>query len=327
MKTAIIGAGLAGLQVARRLDAAGHDVELFEKARGPGGRMSARRIDDVSFDHGAQYFTARDPGFRAEVETWVEAGLVAPWRGRIVRIDGDGVAPDPGRDPRYVGVPRMSALARHLLGERRARFGTRIERAARFDGRWSLWAEDGSESAGFDWLVVAVPAPQAVPLLAPVPALAAEAARVHMLACHAVMVRFAESPALDFDGARVGDSPLAWIARNDSKPGRAPSPCWVLHSTPDWSVRHIDEPADAVAKQLLAAFGEVTGVRVPEPIHLAAHRWLYARPEIPLDGATLVDPGEGVAVCGDWTGGDRVEAAFRSAERTTGAILNAVAGR
>ena len=36
--------------------------------------MSQRREGEWHFDHGAQYFTARDEGFRREVRAWVEAG-------------------------------------------------------------------------------------------------------------------------------------------------------------------------------------------------------------------------------------------------------------
>ena len=67
MTIAIIGAGMAGLSAALALKAAGRNPVLFDKGRGPGGRMSARRaqtpLGEVRFDHGAQFFTARDPDF------------------------------------------------------------------------------------------------------------------------------------------------------------------------------------------------------------------------------------------------------------------------
>ena len=39
---AIIGVGMAGVTCARTLRQAGHNVTLFEKSRGLGGRMSTR---------------------------------------------------------------------------------------------------------------------------------------------------------------------------------------------------------------------------------------------------------------------------------------------
>ena len=76
---AVIGAGLAGLSCARHLQDAGCRVTVFDKARGPGGRMSTRRGDDWQCDHGAQYFTVRDNRFRDEVARWETAGVAALW--------------------------------------------------------------------------------------------------------------------------------------------------------------------------------------------------------------------------------------------------------
>ena len=77
-KIAIIGAGLSGATAARGLADAGHCVRLFDKGRGPGGRMSTRRIDtalgQVRLDHGAQFFTARGESFARQVKAWTDAG-------------------------------------------------------------------------------------------------------------------------------------------------------------------------------------------------------------------------------------------------------------
>ena len=85
-RVAVIGAGLAGLICAERLIRQGWPVTVFDKGRGPGGRMATRRADDLRFDHGAQYFTARDQRFRDRVDAWVHDGVVALWNGRIVRL-------------------------------------------------------------------------------------------------------------------------------------------------------------------------------------------------------------------------------------------------
>ena len=71
----IIGAGLAGLSAANKLKHAGHNVLIIDKGRGIGGRLAGRRIGDASFDHGAQFFTAREASFKATVEGWIEAGV------------------------------------------------------------------------------------------------------------------------------------------------------------------------------------------------------------------------------------------------------------
>ena len=66
-------------------------------------------------------------------------------------------------------------------------------------------------------------------------ALRAAVAAVRMQPAWAVLVGFETAVDVAFDGAFVVDSPLAWVARNNSKPGRPPPECWVLHATPEWS--------------------------------------------------------------------------------------------
>ncbi len=82
MRIGIVGAGLAGLACAETLTGRGHHVLLVDKGREPGGRMSCRRIQtsagEAAFDHGAQYFTARDDAFRRQVESWISEGVPLP---------------------------------------------------------------------------------------------------------------------------------------------------------------------------------------------------------------------------------------------------------
>lgn len=83
VRIGIVGAGMAGLSCAQELRRKGHDTVSFDKGRGPGGRMSTRRIDtppaQTAFDYGVQYFTVRDPAFVTQVATWVMDGHVARW--------------------------------------------------------------------------------------------------------------------------------------------------------------------------------------------------------------------------------------------------------
>lgn len=110
----MVGAGISGLTCARELIRRGHTVTVFEKSRGAGGRASTRRRGGWRFDHGAQYFTARDARFADRVAEWQRRGVVAAWRGRIVEARADGKLELKSGTPRYVGVPGMSQLGRDL---------------------------------------------------------------------------------------------------------------------------------------------------------------------------------------------------------------------
>jgi len=324
-RVAVIGAGVSGLIGARTLQDHGFEVTVFEKSRGPGGRTATRRADPgLSFDHGAQYFTARDPHFAQFVEAWIEQGIVAEWAGRIVQVERSDVRPKTDQPRRHVGVPGMSAIARHLAADVSLRPETRIVRLGRSGGGWELTDAAGQTHRLFDTIIVSLPAPQSAELLGD-HAFAAEARAVPMQPCWAVLAAFERRIEAEWDGAFVHSSPLAWVARNSSKPGRDSSPdCWVLHATPDWSAAQLDLTRDDVTAALLREFGEITPALAPPTIHLDAHRWLFGATSLSLDRLALFDAETGLAVCGDWLAGGRVEGAFRSGVAAAGCILREV---
>ena len=313
LDVAVIGAGLSGLACARSLSDAGNRVRVFDKARGPGGRMATRRNGELRFDHGAQYFTVRDPRFRRWVERWHADGLVARWPGTIAVVRKGEISFKDDSIERWVGVPGMSAICGRLASGLEVAYGSRIVHLEHRDNRWRLRTADGTDAGRFDAVVVSAPAPQTAALLAaPAAHLAERAAEVDMAPCWAAMVSFPDTLGLDFDGAFVEDSPLGWISRNNTKPGRPADESWILHATPEWSSQHLELDQDVAAQWLADAFQDAGGRDLPPRRFLTAHRWRFALPINPLSEPCLLDPDLAIAACGDWAGGPRVEGAFLS---------------
>jgi predicted NAD/FAD-dependent oxidoreductase len=288
-------------------------VRVFDKARGAGGRTSTRRVDGWRFDHGAQYFTVRDRRFERWVEAWRHEGLVASWEGEIAIVDSGGSRSEARDRERFVGVPGMNAICRRLAVGMDVAFETRVSAIERCGERWRLGSEDGADLGRYDAVVVSAPAPQTADLIRrAAPGVAARAARVEMAPCWAAMVAFAGPLEPGFDGAFVHDSPLSWVARDASKPGRPDSETWVLHGAPGWSRQHLGLAREDAAQRLVDAFGDAIGVLDAAPVHLDAHRWRFAQPLEPLSELCLFDAQLRLAACGDWCGGPRVEGAFLS---------------
>lgn len=324
LRVAVVGAGVAGLRCARMLQDQGVAVTVFDKARGPAGRLSTRRAEGgLQFDHGAQYFTARDEAFTRRVRSWVNDGHAAVWQGRFGRLEAGRFHLEQPRTPRFVGKPRMSALGRHLAADLPVQLGVRIESLARIGHSWHLSDSHGGTHGDFDRVVLAIPAPQAVPLLEVTPTLADAAADVEMVPCHALMLRFDRPLDLPWDGVRVAEGPLAWIAHDSSKPGRSCPGSYVAHSRPAAAWDMVEQPAPEVAAALIRAFRAATGVAA-SPVHGVVHRWRYARPALDRMAGPhcLFDRDLGIGACGDWLVGARVEGAWLSgtamAERLLG---------
>jgi predicted NAD/FAD-dependent oxidoreductase len=305
MRIGIVGAGIAGLAFAEALSTHGHDVVLLDKGRGPGGRMSTRRLPtpagEACFDHGAQYFTVRDAGFRRRVDAWISCGVVAPWLSA-------------GSDA-YVGVPAMSAPVREMAKGQSVRWATLVTRIERSGHRWCLFLEQG-EVVDVDIAVVATPAEQASALLTSVaPDLAGRAHSAPSAPCWTVMLAFAEALPTDLDCLLGSEADtLGWAARNGSKPDRTGPEAWVLQAGPNWSRHYLEADADWVADALSAALSQRLGAVLPSPIGRSTHRWRYARSASEGSGV-LWDADRRLGLCGDWLIGPRVEAAWISGTR------------
>ena len=163
---AVVGAGIAGLSCATLLQQAGFQVSIFDKSRGSAGRMSTRRGEDWECDHGAQYFTARDPNFRNEVARWQQAGVADLWQRRIKVFDGTRLEDRESNLARFVGVPRMTAPAHFLADAFNVVSDTLIDSLHPQADGWSLGAaQQQILNQRFDAVLLAIPAPQAVPHL------------------------------------------------------------------------------------------------------------------------------------------------------------------
>lgn len=284
---------------------------VFERAHGPGGRAATRQVRGIdmpkgaagatlAFDHGAQYFTARDPRFAAEVDAWLRDRIVAAWDGRLVSFDAEGWEDVEAGVKRYVGVPGMSALAAALAATLEVRYHQRIESI-------------GPLVQEFDRVIVAVTADQARPLVAHIPELSATLAQVVTRPCWAVLAAFEQRVPARFDGAFVHGSPLGWVARNQSKPKREwKVEAWVLHATSSWSAAHIDDDPEMVGSFLMEAFHDLIPAGLPRAFYAAAHRWRYAVADPPLAVGAIHHAESRVTLCGDWCLGTRMEDAFLS---------------
>lgn len=315
---AILGAGMAGLAAAQVFRGAGLEVALLDKGRGVGGRTSTRRASPFAFDHGAQYFTARSSDFCARVAQWKEGGVIAPWEARFARSSAAGCQSIQTTEPRWVAVPGMNALAKHIARDFDLRVGSRVGRVERAENRWTLF--DGEQRALGECgrLLITAPPRQAADLIGEASTLGAAARRIEMKACWAAMFGFGEPYQVEFDAAHCDDPTLSWIARNNSKPGRGPAESWVLHATPEWSGAHLELEPEEVLRQLAQSLSRLTGRELPRIEHRRAHRWLYALPKdvneqaLPNEQAFLFDEAKSLALAGDAYGGGRVESAYQS---------------
>ncbi|WP_372626139.1 NAD(P)/FAD-dependent oxidoreductase [Arsukibacterium sp.] len=333
MTVAVIGAGMAGAAAARTLHLAGWQVEVFDKGRSAGGRMSSKRVGGHYLDLGAQYFTARSDSFNEQVSQWRAANVVSNWPASCYRFEQGQLRQSVDNTLRLVGNPSMQAPVKALLADIAVHLDCRISRlslVADKNGQtgagWYLFDEHNQRFGPFKALILALPPVQLHTLLTT--AVAADDAADHELApilnqlqahsqallpCWAVNLQLDRPAPIDADAIFVKEGNISWLARQNSKPARDnKAENWLVHFSPQCSILHLHaKPTQiaALAKAELELIFDLP-LSVTEAI---CHRWLYAQinPAV-CPAAPDYHPGLRLAFAGDWLKGGRVENAWLS---------------
>ena len=318
-KAAIIGAGLAGLSCARTLRRAGFFVEVFEQARIIGGRIATTRIGGDTFDHGAQYLTARSQEFGEYLTEISGLGYAGRWtpRAALNGADGDGQT-----SPWVVGTPGMASVVRPLTESVRISTGKRVHTLEQRDKGWHVRFEDEISVGPFQAVAVAAPAAEARLLLGRIPELVAPLSRVRMVPCWALMVRVEEKILPDQDVYSDVSEVIRWVARNNTKPGRNPTgENIVIHASPAWSREAEDADPEAVAEELWSEVSHVLGLPPVRPSRMTAHLWRHGLVDQSLGETHLYSAEHKAGIAGDWCHGRLAEHAFESGDRLGRAII------
>ena len=339
-KVAIVGAGIAGLSCATALEKCGFHVTIFEKSRGVSGRLSTRVTEHWQCDHGAQYFTARDPVFDAEVQRWVNAEVAQLWEPSLKVFDGNtfSAKENESNTMRYVGYPKNNAPAKWIAKSLNVLTETTVINIHRHAEHWQVSSkEHGLHAENFDFIILSIPAPQAEVLLREANSqLASLCASVEMQPAFALMVHFGQAVPCQFDGLFINRGLLSWIARDSAKPGRVQalttdSETWVLHASSAWSKAHVNDEKEFVSQQMLAEFKRILHFDdyfnaaapvaiTPASYHL--HRWLYADCAHYLADVYQLDTEQKIGLCGDWLNGGKIQGAWLSGLKLAQALID-----
>ena len=301
-KIAIIGAGMTGLTAADVLSKSGIDVQVFDKGRVRGGRISTRRTAHGLFDHGAPAIDVKGSDFR---QFLTELGAQQDDAGRLY------------------GTPGMRSLFDGLGGGLPVRQEVRIARVEKEDQGWVLCTEGGRSFAHFDEVIVTVPAPQASDLVARCdPNLSSEIAAIRMLPVWTCLVEF-EQPLSGFDVPMNG--PILRADMMGRKPGRDDKrSAWVIHMDRAFTEENLHTDPAMIAPFILQTFAEACRIKLPGVVYLNAHRWRYAFADQPLGRPFLESTEPGLLVGGDWTLGRRAEDGFESGRAMAKSVLSRV---
>ncbi len=302
MRVIVVGAGLSGLMAAQSLTRTGHDVTVFDKGRGVGGRLATRRIGDATLDHGAQFFTVRSKEFASHVNEWLAVGVVHEWCRGFDSEDGH---------PRYAGSKGMSGIAKHLAQGLDVRTSALVFSLERTATGYNVITDDGVAHA-CDKVLLTAPIPQSFSLMFGGAIEMPEEMRtidydrtLGLLAVLDSNNHNVKSPG----GMQFPDDVFSFIGDNSAK-GISGAPALTFHANPEWSREHFDLELDEIHSLLLTAARPWLGSA--QILESQPKKWRFATPKSAWPVAFWIDPSGTLALAGDAFAGPKMEGAALS---------------
>lgn len=339
----VIGAGMAGLTAARRLQLAGYRVRLLEKSRGLGGRLATRRLGGMPLDHGARFLQPQGEKLQGLVDHLEQHGMLGRWQPQVFQMNGQGrLQPAPPAAPCYVAPAGLSAVGKWLGADLTiGRQQRAIAIAPTPQATWRITTVRGDTGETVEReaaaLVLAVPAPQAIPLLQPqTPTLASALQAVRYVPCITVMAQYDRGDGrLPVQTATApwmvqghADTDFFWLGLDGSKRNPAAVNV-VIHSSAAFAHTHLEaDHLQPVGETLLRQAGEHLAPWLSQPLRWQVHRWRYAQVQTPATTTPRFTTAPlPLAVCGDWCGDRQVDSALESGWQATEAINQALSAR
>ncbi|MBE9221782.1 NAD(P)-binding protein [Cyanobacterium stanieri LEGE 03274] len=310
-KIAIIGAGISGLTLATKLQEKGVDVQVFDKGRGVGGRMSSRRTDWGYIDHGTQYFSLSNPQFEEFISIYGD--VMQPWQGKFASWKQGNFQEDMSSKIRYVPHEAMNRLCKYLSNDTTVKLKTRIVSLSKNQNSWTLIDEKNHSYGDYDTVVITAPPSQTADLLPDDCVFKQEISHIEMLPCFSLMLIPQEKVNLPFEGVQFDHPILGWVSSNDTKPSRGDGGAIVIQSNFTYATEHLEDDRDKISQDLLTQTQAVFDLKFSSFHYQSLHLWRYALPKKSRQQGYYYDEDMGLGVCGDWCLSGKVEGAFLSA--------------
>lgn len=318
MNVVVVGAGISGCVCAWRLAKSGHKLTLVEKGRGVGGRMSTRRMEGARIDHGAQFFTVRDPRMRELLSLWENENAVVSW---YHQIPG---RPDVPAGQRYRGTEGMTSPVKALTKELRVETNFLVDQIESKDNRWIIRESEGDHRELIaDHLVLTIPSVQLLELFERSEYRLEEATMkriqsIHHTRCLAILGIMDRPSVLSKPGTLTHPVPeIDWISDNQIK-GISNKPAFTIHASDEYSQKFWDSPDLERVPYLLSIAEQYLEVKITS---WSSHRWGFAKPTVTFGATHWHSFEQDLSLAGDGFGGERIERAAMSGWDAADAIL------
>ena len=309
----VIGSGISGATIANLLSK-NHSVDLYDKARGPGGRASFKRLDKVKgFDHGTQYISPKTIAFKKFIKELIKKKILKNWGGKHLFLNQ--VKKEKKNHIKIIGRKGNNDISKYLLKNINCYFQNELKKIDYKKKKWNLTFVDGQKK-NYEKLILTCPFPQLLKLSKRFIKNPFINKKVKMNANITVMIVIKKTNK-NISSYFFNDKILGWAAKENSKKRfKSNLDLWTLQSTYNWANKKINknrENKNLNSKVLINQFFKLTGIKKNKILFSLNHGWKYSSNSNPLKIKSYWNTSLNLGVCADWFVGPRLEAGWISA--------------
>ena len=297
MKIAIIGGGFSGSNIYSLLKKDHHDITIFEKSRGVGGRCSTRYIGEKQVDHGTPFFKAKEKEFIDFCENRVAENILVK------------------KDDHYYPTDGINKLCSSLIDEKDLVKNTKILSAKFIDNKWILKDQNGISYDGFDRLIITIPAPQILQMDIDISDLIKDKLSKVTYNSIATLIAYSNSFENLDNPNLLKDEDFKKIVNNSSKYNYKNFSSYVIHLNEQLSNDQNFNSKDEVEKYMLKKVFDISSIDLKDHFHIAPHLWRYAFARDTLDEEFIYDQDRFLGICGDYFSKKDLEGSYFSSKR------------
>ena len=309
----VIGSGISGATIANLLNKK-HNVDLYDKARGLGGRSSFKRLDKIrGFDHGTQYFSPKTPEFKRFTKKLIEKKILKIWEGNHKFLSDK--KKENKKHVKVIGRKGNNDISKYLLKNVRCYFQSELKKINFQNRKWNLIFNDG-EIRNYENLILTCPFPQLKKLSKKYIKNSFIKKKIKMDANITILIEIKKTN-LGYSSFLFNDRVLGWAGyENSKKRFKSKSDLWTLQSTFNWANKKINQNKvlkKTNAKILINKFFKLTGIKQTKVLFSLNHGWKYSSNSKPLKLKSYWNSRLNLGVCADWFNGPRLESGWISA--------------
>ena len=227
----VIGSGISGATIANLLSKK-NSVDLFDKARGPGGRSSFKRLNkNKGFDHGTQYISPKSLAFKKFTDSLVKKKILKIWRGNHLYLNK--FKKENKNHLKIIGRKGNNDISKYFLKNIKCYFQTELKKIDYKQKKWVLTFSDGNKKI-YEKLILTCPFAQLSKLSKKFIKAPFINKRIKMDANITVMFMIKKTNK-NVSSYLFDDKILGWAAKENSKKRfKSHQDLWTLQSTHTW---------------------------------------------------------------------------------------------